>query len=291
MTNYKTTQPTIDEIKQWINNKLINPRTNKKIKLNGPTYIILQNKYLEFLEQNLLQNDNLSNNNLSNNNLSNDNLQYIDRYIEFRKNKTDPILLIDLPYDNYQDKHFFKFEYKWDPYTGERLEKDSDGPLYFDPDSLIYYFHLHRLKKLWINGSDGFHGFYGDALGTGPDFFIKGRGHHPEWYLFRLPIHDCYLSKDHNNQHITLGPVLTDKEIMRIDKLANNFGNNYYNTYGIRRPKLIKIKQYYDQAISKQPKLNIPKDIEFFLEIHEHYQLQLMRNSANKKAVEILKIL
>jgi len=272
MTSYKINPPTIDEIKLWLDNQLINPRTNKKIKKMGPTYNILQNKYFEYLEQDIYFSKK----------------ENIDRYVEYRKNKIDPILLIELPYDNYKDKHFFKFKYKWDPYTGERLDKDDDGPLYFDPDSLIYYFYLHRLKMLWNESDDGYHGFYGDAIGNGPDFYIKGRGHHPEWYLFRLPINDCYLSREHNNQYITIGPILTDSEILEIDRLSKNFGNNYYNIYKKKRPNLFKIKQLYEQAISKQPNLNMPKEIEVFLEINDPYQLHQIRYNTNIRAVDKL---
>ena len=69
--------------------------------------------------------------------------------------------------------------------------------LYFDPNTLIHYFYINRLKNLWIDESieDGnyYQGHYGYAVGNGPDFEIKGRGKHPDWYLFRLPIIDCYM--------------------------------------------------------------------------------------------------
>ena len=35
--------PTKEECEQWKTNTVINPRTNRKIKLNGPTYTALKN--------------------------------------------------------------------------------------------------------------------------------------------------------------------------------------------------------------------------------------------------------
>ena len=48
-----------------------------------------------------------------------------------------------------QDKDLFEFEYEWDPYTN-KIKKDPNGPLYFDPNALINYFYTNRLNNLWI---------------------------------------------------------------------------------------------------------------------------------------------
>ena len=84
--------------------------------------------------------------------------------------------------------NLYKFKYCWDPLNGNILGIDSRGKLSFDPDILIHYFYVNRLSLLWISENCDFSGNYGDALGNGPDFFIKGRGYSPHWYLFRLPI-------------------------------------------------------------------------------------------------------
>lgn len=177
-----------------------------------------------------------------------------ERYRVLRKRKMDPIIYIEL-----HDDYAFKFKYRWDPYTGERLDDDKDGPLCFDPDILIKYFYTKRLDKLWVAPSDEhnglYQGYYDDGVGAGEDFFLTARGHHPEWYIFRLPILDCYLTKDHNKQFITFGPKLTDEEIIEIEKLANLRPNNYKNQFGQNRPSLTLIKKLYDNAISRTPSL------------------------------------
>ena len=40
--SYKRYPPTEDEIEEWETNKGVNPRTKRKIKINGPTYKILE---------------------------------------------------------------------------------------------------------------------------------------------------------------------------------------------------------------------------------------------------------
>lgn len=152
----------------------------------------------------------------------------------------------------------FKLYDMWDPYTGERVGRDPYGPLCFDIDTLIKYIYNIRLRKLWVEESgeeDGvFQGYYDDAVGIGEDFFVTARGHHPEWDIFRIPIMDCYLTNDHNTQHITLGPKLTDEEIAMIDYIAaTKLGKTYEKQFARYRPSLMKIKQYYDIAISKIP--------------------------------------
>jgi hypothetical protein len=153
----------------------------------------------------------------------------------------------------------FKFEYQWDPYTGERLGKDPFGPLWFDPDILIKNFYIKRLQKLWVdpvdNDSGYFEGHYDDGEGAGEDFYCLRKEHHPEWYLFRLPVIDCYLTKDRMEQAITMGPKLTDAEIKEIDAKAAMQGNSYRAAYGFHRPSLVLMKQLYDQAIDSNPKI------------------------------------
>ena len=176
-----------------------------------------------------------------------------EKYRVLRLRKMDPISFIEL-----DEEYAFKFHHIWDPYTGERLnEKDSNGPLYFDPDIIIKHFHTKRIDKLWVEPKDdstGFYeGYYDDGVGAGEDFFVGGRGHHPEWYLFRLPIIDCYLTKSNNNQFITFGPKLTDNEIKEIQRLAEKKPDNYKRQFGYNRPSLIEMKKLYDIAISKTP--------------------------------------
>jgi len=230
-----------NQLIEWNNNKSHNPVSKRRIKVNGPIYKKIKNLY---------------------DNKINKNDDRVDSYQSYRRNKIDPILLLDLPLNNMDEKDLFKFEYKWNPYTGERLkEKDECGPLFFDPNALIHYFHSNRLNNLWIpesyENNDYVQGHYGDALGKFPDFEIVGRGKHPEWYLFRLPILDCYLMKDHFLQSVTMGPILTDKEIKQIYNLSKRYKNFYKDTFDYKRPNLVKMKELYDIAVNpcKLPEL------------------------------------
>lgn len=177
----------------------------------------------------------------------------IEKYRVFRLRKMDPIAYLEI-----EDEYAFKFKYIWDPYTGEKKDIiDEHGPLCFDPDILINYYLTKILSKLWVQPSDehgGFYqGYYDDGAGAGDDFYVSGRGHHPEWYVFRLPIIDCYLTVDHNKQYITFGPRLSDDEILEIENLANKRPDNFKNLFGHKRPSLSEMKRLYDQAISKTP--------------------------------------
>lgn len=203
-----------------------------------------------------------------------------ERYRVLRLRKMDPIALIDLD-PNYS----FKFEHKWDPYTGERKEKDENGALWFDPDILIKHFYNKRLNKIWnkpIDDSNGYYqGYYDDGVGAGEDFHLVARGHHPEWYLFRLPIIDCYLTKSHNKQFITFGPRLTDEEILEIERLANLRPSNYKNLFGYNRPSLSEMKKLYDTAIAKTPRCVLDQEMSQE-EIKNYY------NKINRNAVDVL---
>lgn len=202
-------------------------------------------------------------------------------YRILRMRKLDPITNHEV-----DESTGFIFEYEWDPYTGERLDKDPYGPLYFDPDQLIKYFYTNRLSKLWVDPVDDingyFEGYYDDGVGAGEEFFIPGRGFHPEWYLFRLPIIDCYLTKDHNQQIITMGPKLTESEIIEIDRKAKMKGNSYKQMFSSERPSLIEIKKLYDQAISKNPYIENANSL-------NDNELQQAKSDINISAVEQLK--
>ena len=221
-------------LNKWNDNRLINPVTNKKIKRNGPTYRKYEIEYNKFIK-------------------NKDSNKLIDSYTDYRKNKIDPLLHLSLPVeDKYSIKDLFEFKYKWNPYTGERLDIiEPNGPLYFDPDTLIHYFYVNRLNNLWIKTNNNFNGYYGDALGNGPNFIINGRGDFRNWYLFRLPIPDCYLYSDHNLQSVTMGPILNDKEIKEIYIKAKRYGNNYFNLYKKKRPNLLTLKNIMIDVLVK----------------------------------------
>jgi hypothetical protein len=192
--------------------------------------------------------------------------------------KYDPISFCEVNYNK-----AFIFPYKWDPYTGERLEKDPYGPIYFDPNMLANYFYTNRLRELWHNSIDDdsglYEGYYGNALGAGEEFHVVGRGSHPEWYVFSLPLSECYLTKDHNSQIVTFGPKLTDEEVMKINNLINK--SEYKKQFHLRPPNLVEIKKQYDIAINKDPyfnKDNLTKE-----------EIETKRNLINMTAVNNLK--
>lgn len=305
--NYKDNPPTQNELEVWNQNKNINPRTSRKILKNGPTYKILENKYnnvsnesingihldiknykcLQKLDKSILDEIlnvideiyiNLPNTfdikkKIIDKNLLEklildkseiDEIDYdtTDNYKNLRINKIDPIT-----FEKVDTNTAFVFPWKWNPYSGERLnELDENGPLYFDPDNLIHFYYKNRLNNLWISESDEnsgvYHGYYGDAVGLSPDFEVKGRGKYYEWYLFRLPIIDCYLEKDHNNQYVTMGPKLTNNEIKNIFNLANKNKNNYKNNFHKKRPNIVNMKYIYDEAVNKEPYLGFDKELE-----------------------------
>lgn len=210
-------------------------------------------------------------------------------YRTLRELKTDPIT-----FENASDG--FEFKYQWDAYTGERVCDDPFGSLWFDVDSLIYSIYMKRLTLIWTSTSDEneyyYEGFYDSGIGSGDNMYIVSRGESIHLYPFRLPIIDCYLTKDHDNSVITVGPILTDKEIEQIDELVNK-KNTYKQKFGKNKPSLKQMKYLYDQAISKEPNLdklfkNMNEE-EKYLILTDVSKLNEYRYKANTMAVDELK--
>lgn len=193
---------------------------------------------------------------ISSNNFNlNDNIQLInyafdktttETYRVMRELKLDPI-----DHDKVSLNLQFKFEYMWDPITGDRLGKDPYGPFYFNVFSLAKNFYYNRLRMLWVEGDiiDGikYEGYYGDGMKSGEDLYVPSRGISKHMHLFRLPIIDCYLPKDFNYSIITMGPKLTDDEINQIQGTLNN----YYKTHNKKNKiNLCKIRDLYNIAIN-----------------------------------------
>jgi hypothetical protein len=179
----------------------------------------------------------------------------VDPYINFDKTTKQyykimrELHLDPITYDKVPDDLAFKFEYMWDPLTGERTQKDPNGPLYFNVKNLIKNFYYNRLRMLWIDGDivNGlqYQGYYGDGVGAGEEL-INGRGANPHLHLFRLPIIDCYIPKDFNTSIITMGAKLTNEEINSIQEIYNKFDkkNKKSNT-------LIIMKNLYEASIKQ----------------------------------------
>lgn len=212
-------------------------------------------------------------------------------YRVLRERKIDVITQEEVP-----EEKAFKFEYQWDPYTGERTEKDPYGPLYFFPDSLIRYFDVKKMNGLWINEVDEeggyFSGYYGDVVGNGENINVVGRGLYPELYLFRIPIADCYLAPEHDMSIITMGPKLTMDELITIDNLAEKYyKNDYYREYKKKRPSLAKMKKIYDVAIDVNPKIieynNLP-NVKMISDVSLNSQKR-NKDKMNRGAVDLLR--
>lgn len=160
-------------------------------------------------------------------------------YRTMRLYKIDPITNEEISKD-----FIFEFKYKWDPLTGQRTDIDEMGSLCFNALNLYQYYYSNRHNGLWYPPVQQFQGYYGDLLGCGKDMMVNTRLC-PEKYLYRLPIIDCYLTKSHNHSIITMGPVLTDEEINKIDILTNNHRKN--------KTSLKMLKEYYDESLNNSP--------------------------------------
>lgn len=174
-------------------------------------------------------------------------------YTTVRKCHIDPILDIEV-----DPQYSFKYGNQWDPYTGEIFGEDPYGSLYFHPACLVHYFYSKRLDGLWKAEEDTpeghFAGYYDQFVASGEN--LDGdRGSHPEHYLFRLPIQDCYLESCHDCSLITMGPKLSDQDVLVIDELCKNsgiikfYGDNFNHLHEI--PSMYTLKYIYDMAISK----------------------------------------
>ena len=92
MSYYKI-EPTNEELVKWSNNRLINPRTGRKITKQGKIYKLLDQIY--------------------NSKDLPKSIEIIDTYSQFRNKNIDPILLESLPIEGYQNNKYFKFKRDW----------------------------------------------------------------------------------------------------------------------------------------------------------------------------------
>lgn len=176
-------------------------------------------------------------------------------YRTMRELKLDPITHEKVPEDLQ-----FKFEYMWDPITGDRLGKDKYGPLYFNVINLAKNFYYNRLRLLWIEGEieNGirYEGYYGDGVEAGQDLYINGRGDHKHMNLFRLPIIDCYLPEKFSMSIITMGPLLNNDEIKEIHDKIDLYYKKQKKPIKKLQFDLCYMKELYDIAIKKSSDKN-----------------------------------
>jgi len=209
-------------LKQWWHNKGINPKSKRKIKQTGRIW----KKLLD---------DSIMNNVMD------------DNYDKYHKSNLDPLTKMEIE----STLTCYEYKYCWSPLNGDILGIDKRGSLKFDPDILIHYFYINRLKHLWVEPKNGYAGTYGDGLGNGPDFTIKGRGPSYHWYLFRLPIFDAYCNLKEIGQQTTLSPILNYKDINDIYRTGLKNGDNYKKIFGRSRPNLLQIYELYHTSIRK----------------------------------------
>ena len=168
-------------------------------------------------------------------------------YRVMRQQHLDPITHEKVP-SNLE----FKFEYMWDPITGERLEKDPNGSFYFNCKDLVKNFYYNRLRMLWVEGDiiDGikYEGYYGDGVRAGEDLIVPSRGISKHMNTFRLPIIDCYLEKDFDFALITMGPLLNNEEIDSIQDTLDKYYKNKKRKFNIN---LRVMYDLYNKAINK----------------------------------------
>jgi hypothetical protein len=216
------------------------------IEFNDDCFINLE----EYKSENLIQKNNINTKGYICNKYNKDTTE---TYRVMRELHIDPITHIKVP-SNLE----FKFEYMWDPITGERTEKDPFGPFYFNCKDLVKNFYYNRLRMLWVDGEvvDGinYEGYYGDGINSGDDLIVPSRGISKHMHLFRLPIIDCYLEKDFDFSVITMGPLLNDQEIDSIQDTLDK----YYKTLKSKSTKIKKqtlnlriLRDLYNKAINK----------------------------------------
>ena len=265
MASYTKILPSDSEIDQWDDIKPINPRNGSILSTKSKNYKILE-KYSKRKKKRISKELRLELESLKvqKKEKSKNEYEKIEPSIEYDYDtiETYKAMRIQkmcvLSYDILTKQDMtFSFDHVWDPYTGERKYKDPYGPLCINPDCLIRHFWMHLLDHLWIRPVDEaggyYHGYYGEGVGLGKYFNIIGRGAHPEWYLFRLPIPDCYLAKDHNSCLISFGPNLTKDEVNDIYKKSKSGGMSYKKEFGSNRPNLELMWDLYHKAIDDDP--------------------------------------
>jgi hypothetical protein len=224
--------------------------------------------------------------------------QYDKRTLEYyrviRERRSNPFFP-DMCFDQSDD--VFQYPFRWNAYDGNIIDVDPYGPLCFDPEELSQYFYSKRLNMLWHNETDTssgvYGGYYGDAVGSGLNIKVEGRGEYKERFLFRLPILDCYLPTTHHNSVVTMGPLLTLDMLEEIDTLN---GVSYDRDAPLlkkvskRKGKssLVHMYKLYLQALSVNPDLSeyiTDKDLKRL----NGEKLKQLRDKANRYAVDILK--
>ena len=197
-------------------------------------------------------------------------------YYHRRKNKLNAFSGERIP-----KKIKFKFYHMWNPFTGERLDIDKNGPLLFNALEYYDFIFANRYRCLWINNNtidEEANNYYGEILGTGKDMTINTKYRHK--YLYNLQIDDCYLPKNNDvnfRSLITFGPILNDDEIAKIDNIVKK---NYKD-----RTPMSELKKLYDGALDNSPSIDI---INKYKRIFPNYTYEQLVNTYNTECVNKL---
>ena len=207
---------------KWYNStKLYNPYTNRKIKKNKLTY----KKIMKHMDEYIKYNNNF--------------------YIENRINNICPLSFEQLSY-GYIEKRM------WNPITGQfSTTNDPFGALIIDVNYLVNHFYINRLRHIYTHGNINQSGSFGDAIGKYPDFYLPSRGTHTQWYLFSLPINDCYIDKN-LLKYITMGPKLSLEDIIDIYDLCIRL-NTYQTIFKRPIPNIVEMYKLYHKIVEKCP--------------------------------------
>ena len=88
----------------------------------------------------------------------------VETYRIKRLYKIDPLTDHKIP-----NQLIFEYNYRWNPYTGKRLDIEPVGSLCFNALTLYDYYFSNRFKGLWNPAEDNFQGYYGDLIGAGEE--------------------------------------------------------------------------------------------------------------------------
>ncbi len=208
-------------------------------------------------------------------------------YKLMRLQKIDPI-----DGTNIDEDTCFKYNYIWDSFTGdllydnETLVEDPFGPLCFSPCNIVKTIYYRRLDNIWVktNNNNDYDNdyYYGDNVGIGNNFEITGRGIYKERHLFRLPVVDCYLPKNHNAMMVTMGPLLTNDDVLLIDNLITRHWieiDQEINKIYEKIKSLVNLKKIYELIINSDPISSFSQ--EYIESIGLDYILATAQNNPN----------
>lgn len=179
-------------------------------------------------------------------------------YVKFRRDMIDPITYEEMTPDT-----AFVIDQMWNCMTGEKIGPDPNGPLYVSPVTILRTIRDNLLNGFWMEIDDCVP-MYGEQLGAGENFYVKGRGARPEKYLFRYPFPELYKFKGQNAMIHTTGPKFTNEELERLDNLIEEYwlDDPYVEELDPDSRSLRVLKKYYHAMLWEDPfELELPEPV------------------------------